>query len=156
MKGCLRMGIGVRSLIFDNLLAYETRQLKKDWLEPYFLMEDFTLTQDIYKNGPVFFSVSEESSDDLYAHFTYYLPINEPVRLADETHFRFQRKLHIEKALVLRQADEELDFQTAYKKLKDYAVTHHIPLEDTYYCVLLEVYDDYLIDLYVPIKEMRE
>ncbi|ALF10463.1 hypothetical protein [Parageobacillus thermoglucosidasius] len=150
------MGIEVRSLIFDNLLIYETRQRKQNWLETYFWMEDFTLTHGIYKNGPVFFSVSEESSDDASAHFTYYLPINEPVQLTDETHFRFQRKLHIKKALVLRQADEELDFQTAYKKLKDYAVNHQILLENTYYCVLLEVYDDYLIDLYVPIKKMEE
>lgn len=146
------MKIENRSLIFDNLLVYETRQLREDWQEGFFLMEDFTLLEGIYKNGPVFFSVAPEKNEDKFGYFTYYLPISEPVRLADETDFRFSEKLYIEDALVLRQADEAVDFHVAYQKVKDFATENAIPLEDTFYCVLLEVYGEFIIDLYVPIK----
>lgn len=146
------MTIEVRSLIFDNLLVYETKQLKEDWQEAFFMMEDFTLNHEIYKNGPVFFSVAPEINEKKFGHFTYYLPIDSPVQLVDEKDFRFEENFHIEAALVLRQADAAIDFQTAYQKVKDYAFEHKIELEDTYYCLLLEVYDEYIIDLYVPMK----
>ena len=54
------LNIEIRPLIFDNLLVYETKQLRTKWQEGLFLMEEFTLTEDIYKNGPVFFSVTSE------------------------------------------------------------------------------------------------
>lgn len=62
-------------------------------------------------------------------------------------------KLYIEEALVLRQVDQEVDFHVAYRKVKDHAHHHNISLENTFYCVLLEVYDEYIIDLYVPVKK---
>ncbi|MFD1067902.1 DUF5085 family protein [Oceanobacillus locisalsi] len=144
------------SLIFDNLLVYETKQLREDWQQGFFLMEDFTLTAGIYKNGPTFFSVTSEENEDEFGHFTYYLPINEPVKLADETDFYFQERFYIQEALVMRQADEAVDFHTAYKEIKTYARKNHILLEDTFYCILLEVFDDYIIDLYVPIKDRSD
>ncbi|WP_405101057.1 hypothetical protein [Oceanobacillus sp. FSL H7-0719] len=64
------MNIEVRPLIFDNLLVYETKQLRTEWQEGLFLMEDITLTEDIYKNGPVFFSVTSEKNEDKFGHFT--------------------------------------------------------------------------------------
>ncbi|WP_405101059.1 hypothetical protein [Oceanobacillus sp. FSL H7-0719] len=39
-----------------------------------------------------------------------YLPINDGVTLEDETHFQFHEAFIIEKALVMRQADQEVDF----------------------------------------------
>lgn len=146
------MKIEVKSLMFEHLLVYETKQLKEDWLEAFFMMEDTTLGRGIYKDGPVFFSVAPEMNEDKFGHFTYYLPMNESIELIDEEHFRVVDNFSIESALVLRQADEMLDFQTAYQKVKDYAVEHSIELEDTYYCVLVEVYNEYMIDLYVPMK----
>ncbi|WP_106496026.1 DUF5085 family protein [Lentibacillus sp. Marseille-P4043] len=147
------MRIETRSLNFDNLLIYETRQLRKDWQEGFFLMEDFTLAEGIYKNGPTFFSVAPEKGEDKFGSFTYYLPISEPVTLADETDFQFQEGFHIEEALVLRQADEATDFHAAYAEIKKYAGKNNISIEDTFYCVLLEVFDEYIIDLYVPLKD---
>ena len=100
-----------------------------------------------------FFSVAPEERGEEHGHFTYYLPINEAVRLSDETDFRYLDRFQIERALVLRQANEEIDFSAAHQKLKRYATENNIEIEDTYYCVLLEVYDEYMVDLYVPLKE---
>lgn len=147
------MKIEERSLIFDNVIVYETQQLKAEWQEGIFIMEDFPLTQEIYQNGPVFFSVAPVENEPKFGHFMYYLPISAPAHLSDETDFRFEETFRIDKALVLRQADQAADFYAAYERVKDYASEHRIDLADTYYCVLLEVYDDILIDLYVPIQE---
>ncbi len=147
------MGIEVRSLVFDNVLIYQTTQQKDDWQEALFMMESFTLNEEIYKNGPVFFSVTADQDNDKIGHFTYYLPISGTVRLVEESDFHFFESFRLEKALVLRQADKEMNFTTAYQKLKDYATMNKIELESTYYCILLEVYGDYIVDLYVPMKE---
>ncbi len=147
------MKFEIRSLNFDKLLVYETKQLRTGWQEGIFLMEDFTLTTDIYKNGPVFFSVQSEENEDKFGHFTYYLPINETVSLDDVTHFRFIENLCIDEALVLRQADQEANFHAAYQKVKDYGKEKGMELEDKFYCVLIEVYGDIIIDIYVPIED---
>lgn len=57
------MQIEFRPLIFDDVLVYKMRQLRKDWQQGFFLMEDFTLAEGIYQNGPVFFSVTPEKNE---------------------------------------------------------------------------------------------
>lgn len=147
------MGIKMKPLQFDNLIVYKTNQHKSKWDEGVFAIEDFPLNREIYKSGPVFFSFSPEASGSEEGVFTYYLPINDSVNLNDETGFTFQNRFAVENALVLRQADEETNFTEAYQKIKDYADSNSIMIENTYYCVLLDVYGEYIIDLYVPIKE---
>lgn len=146
----------MRSIQFDNLLVYEQTQLRKDWQEGIFLLEDLILANGIYQNGPIFFSVSTLNREDGFGDFTYYLPINQPVRLENEPDFRYEENFYVEKALTLRQADQELDFYAAYDKVRSYAAEQGIALEDTFYCVLLKVFDDIIIDLYVPIGERGE
>ncbi|MDE5415235.1 hypothetical protein [Alkalihalobacterium chitinilyticum] len=146
------MIIEKRALQFDNLLVYEKTQLRTDWQEGFFMMEDLLLSGGIYKTGPVIFSVAPTEGENSYGHFTYYLPINEAVRLENEPQFRFEPTFQVEDALVLRQANEEVDFQAAYEKVREYASEQGILLEETFYCVLLEVYGDIIIDLYVPIQ----
>lgn len=143
------MEIVIRSLQFDNCLRYETRQKKEDWLIPFNKLEDFIVSQDIYKDGPIFFSVNSNQEDD----FTYYLPINAPVQLPEETDFSFQDSFKLEKALFLRQAVGVMDVNVAVQKLKDYADFNEIELEDTYFFVAHELYEDYIIDLFCPILE---
>ncbi|MFA8440154.1 hypothetical protein [Pueribacillus sp. YX66] len=147
------MGIELRSLQFDNLLVHETKQLRENWQEGIFIMEDFTLNEDVYQNGPIFFSVAPELNEPKFGHFTYYLPINTTVGLSDETYFYFLDRFDIEKAFALRQADQEADFYAAHKKIKDYANDQQVELEEMFYCFLLEVYGEIIIDLYVPLKE---
>lgn len=142
----------IRSLTFDHVLTYQTRQLRKEWQEGILFMEDFELIKDIYQNGPVFFSVEPEQDEEGFGNFTYYLPMNEAVVVEEDPHFAYLPQLHIEEAVVLRQAEQTIDFHAAYDKVKQYAKDSGIDLEETFYCVLLEVYGEYIIDLYVPVK----
>lgn len=150
------MNIQTKALKLNNLIIYQTRQLRTDWFEGIFIMEDFLLTEGIYKNGPILFSVEPEYNEEKFGNFTYYLPINEAVKLKETIEFSFIDELYVEEALLLRQAEEEVDFQSAFQKMKDYAVEYEIPIDDTFYCVLLEVYGEYMIDLYVPLVKGEE
>ena len=50
------MGIGMYSLVLDNVLTYEVEQKKEEWQNGVYEMKSFTLNEDVYKNGPVVFS----------------------------------------------------------------------------------------------------
>ena len=114
------------------------------------------MTQGIYKNGPIFFSVTSNQEDRATDHFIYYLPINGPVQLLEETDFSYQDSFRLEKALFLRQTDGEMDVTVASNKLKSYADSNEIELGNSYYFVLHEVYDDYIIDLFWTTKELGD
>ncbi|WP_163581067.1 DUF5085 family protein [Gracilibacillus saliphilus] len=150
------MNIEKRSLLFENVITYQTTQLRKDWQEGFHKMEDVILAEGIYQSGPTFFSVEPEQGENKFGHFTYYLPINNPVKFTEETEFGFQERFNLREALVLRQADEEKDFHAAFERIQQYAKENDIAITDTFYCVLLEVFDDYMIDLYVPLKDQGE
>jgi hypothetical protein len=144
----------IRTLQFDHLITFRTRDIKENWLEGVKVMEDFTFNREIYKNGPVFFSFEADSNQGKEGIFTYYLPINEEVEFEEDiTHFAYLETFRLGRSLLLRQAHEEIDFNAAYKKIKDYGKRGNIPTEDSFVCVLLEVYGEYMIDLYVPLKE---
>lgn len=144
------------SLVFENVLTYEVEQKKADWQESIYMLEDFALNKDVYRNGPLSFSFEQSPTDEKSGRFTYYLPISSPVVLSDDKDFTFRETLVLDRALLLRQADQEMDFYAVYEKVKTYARAREIELDETYYCVLLEVYGDYIIDLYVPIKRLGD
>ncbi|MDM5333146.1 biotin carboxylase [Ureibacillus composti] len=145
----------IRSLQFDHLITFRIRDKKENWLEGIKVMEDFPLNHEVYKNGPVFFSFEVEEGDE--GLFTFYLPINEAVEFDEGiTDFAYLEQFKLEKSLLLRQAQEEVDFKTAIQKIKDYAQAQNLPTDDSFVCVLLEVYGEYMIDLYVPLKERSE
>lgn len=152
----MRVGIEMCSLVLENVLTFEIEQKKAEWQDGIFMLEDFTLIKDVYKNGPLAFSFEQSPENEKSGRFTYYQPISSPVVLSDETDFSFQEALILERALLLRQADQEMDFYAAYEKIKSYARAHQIELDDKYYCVLLDVYGEYIIDLYVPIKRQGD
>jgi hypothetical protein len=144
------MGIEMCSLVFNNVLSYDVVQKMEDWQEGITMMEDTIVNKDVYKNGPLFFSFSQNPTEGKTERFTYYMPINSTVLLPEESNFSFQDSLILERALLLRQQD--IDFYSASETLKNYANGHQIELDKTYYCVLLEVYGEYIADFYVPIK----
>lgn len=145
----------IRNLHFDHLITYRISDKKANWLEGVKVLEDFPLNHEVYKNGPVFFSFEQENEDEGF--FTYYMPINVEVEFEEGiTDFSYLNQFKVEKALLLRQAQKVADFSTAYQKMKDYAEAEKLTVEDSYICVLLEVYGEYIIDLYVPLKEWSE
>lgn len=146
------MNFEIRDLYFDHIITYCDNLSRKDWLTGILLLENMSLVKDIYQNGPIIFSLDSKDKDNETVEFTYYMPINEAVVFDDESYYAYLPKLHIQNALTLRQDYREANFQKAYKRLTNYAKHQEISLGEKLYCVLLESYGEYIIDLYVPIK----
>jgi len=150
------MNFDIRDLYFDHVIKYCNRQLKKDWQDGILLLEDLSLLKDIYQTGPILFTFESVENEPGVADFTYYMPINDAVLIEDDPYYEYLPNLYIQDALALRQADQTVDFQAAYEKLVNYANDQNIPIGETFYCVLLEAYGEYIIDLYVPVERRGE
>lgn len=146
----------VSSLQFNSLIVYRKHNLKENWQEGLFDLEEIELNQEVYKNGPVFFSCTDDEHDASIGLFTYYLPINEPVAVREDAEFQYEERIQIDQALTFRQADREANFKAAYEKVKKYAEKENISLSETYYCVMLDVFGEIIIDLYVPLAERSD
>ncbi len=141
----------VRSLQFNHVVVYRTRSTKENWQKGIHFLEELELERSIYKNGPVFFSFDQDTDKADFGEFTYYMPINTDIEIEKSTEIEYIDTFSLEQALVYRQADQELDFTTAIQKIRDYSKKEKIHIGDRYFCVLLPVYGDIIIDLYVPI-----
>ncbi|SEO94651.1 hypothetical protein SAMN04488134_12012 [Amphibacillus marinus] len=146
------MKIERRGMQFDHLLSYQTVLTRDKWQEGIFIMEELAVGEGIYQNGPFFFSVKNNEDESNNGTFTYFMPINGPVAIEENSDFCFRERFALEDALVMRQADQLLDFYEAETKLRTYAAEQNISLEATTYVVLLEVYNEIMIDLYIPIQ----
>lgn len=150
------MGIELCALMFENLLVFNAEGNKENWQEGIYHLEDIALTKDVYRNGPLFFSFKRVKDNDSFGKFTYYLPINSQVEVAEDANFSFQKHFKVDRALLLRQADEKLNINTAFDEIKSYSNLNNIEIEDYYYCILLNVYGEYIVDLYVPLKSQGD
>ncbi|MDL4841961.1 hypothetical protein [Aquibacillus rhizosphaerae] len=144
------MDIKRGSLYFDHLMTYSMKGKKEEWQEGFAILEELELEQRVYKNGPVFFTFKAHDTGDK-GEFTYYRPINEKVEMAGDSDIQYKEKVDVRDALLLRQAEHYQDFNQAYDSIKNYATESEVDVEDSFYCVLLEVYGDIILDLYVPV-----
>lgn len=150
------MGIELCALMFENLLVYQTEAEKENWQDGIYYLEDLALSKDVYRNGPLFFSYKEKGDSISLAEITYYLPISSPVEVSEDSDFTFQKEFKLDRALLLRQADEKLDIKVAFTEIKSFSNENKMEIEDYFYCVLLNVYGEYIVDLYAPLKSQGD
>ncbi|WP_213422110.1 DUF5085 family protein [Bhargavaea massiliensis] len=148
------MAMERRPLVFDRVLTYQTEQRKADWQEPISALETLLLDKGVYQNGPIFFTFQGEEGAES-GTFTYYLPVSEQMTIEEDNGFGYMERFHSGDALVMRQAEQEADFDAAFAKVQAYAEQEGIVLGNTYYCVLIDVYGDIIIDLAVPVEGGR-
>lgn len=150
------MGIELCALMFENLLVYQAEGEKDNWQEGIYYLEDIALSKDVYRNGPLFFSYKEKVDNSGLIEFTYYLPISSQVEVTEDSDFTFQKDFKLDRALLLRQADEMLNINVAFDEIKSFSNENNMEIENYFYCVLLNVYGEYIVDLYAPLKSQGD
>ncbi|WP_314067552.1 hypothetical protein [uncultured Vagococcus sp.] len=145
------MKINRQPFVMENLLSIKAVAKEETWFNGIIELKSYMLDEGLYQTGPVFFSVEEVEGEPTLKSFEYYLPISWEIGL-EEAEISFVSSLELKDALVLRQADSAGEFTEAIEKIKKYAELEKIELEKKAYCVCTEVYEEFIIDIFMEIK----
>jgi Domain of unknown function (DUF5085) len=151
------MQIYENSFAFTNVLTLERTSLKGEWMSPFYDLERIVIGNGIYQDGPIFFSIEPVENEEKFGHFKYYVPLNTPIDLKqDGSEFSFEEEVIVENALFVRHINQEEDLDTVYQRMKRYAEENNIKIATRFYCVCLELYGDYVCDIFVPRIDVGE
>ena len=139
------------SLIIKNVICVEEVIPHEEWFRPALSLRRNLVNEDIYYTSPVVFKVEEIEDDPGLGKYTYYIGLNEEVEVEEDAFFVQLDYLEIFPAIYVRCAEiEELD--DAYALLKKHASENDLEIEDSYYHVCFDVFDDVVMDVYARIK----
>ncbi|WP_086314730.1 hypothetical protein A5821_002343 [Enterococcus sp. 7F3_DIV0205] len=148
------MKIEQRPLYMKNLINFSREILPKEWETGLNTLQVLELNEGLYQSGPLFFSI-KDIQDHEEKSFTFYMPINWATEIPPELDsLTFTEELSIRNAVMLRQADNEDNFLAAREKIEQYAKENQITLEDTSYVICTDVFGEYVLDIYIPIKDV--
>jgi hypothetical protein len=145
------MKIKRKPVVFHNLLSMKRVCGKDELLDIAMALKELILTKGLYINAPVFYT-SQSIDKDKY-EYTVYVPINAEVEVSDEIPVTFIKEFEILDALVFRLADPNpLMEAEAYMLLDAAAESQKMELVRPFYHIMLNVFDDTMIDIVAPIK----
>ncbi|MBP2099103.1 DUF5085 family protein [Enterococcus rivorum] len=148
------MKIEKRPLYMKNLISFTKEIHPSDWEKGLTTLEVLELEDGLYQTGPLFFSIKDVPDNEEKA-FTFYMPINWTTEFPPElTTVAFIDELSIDEAVLLRQADNEDNFLSARKLIDKYAEEEQLILDEETFVVCIEAYGEYILDIYVPIKDV--
>lgn len=150
------MKIQYKALSLLNLISITQIVKKEDWLLPAIALRNQVVHNGIYAVGPVLFKYQPLENEPEYGEYTYSVPVNERVKLGENSAYEYVDGLIIEEALSVRFTDEDGDIEEAYNLMHEFAEQHHIKLDNGFYHVCLDVYGDMWLDIYAPIIEVGE
>jgi hypothetical protein len=135
-------------LIMPNVVKL-SMELTEDSIDSGFdKMRNIEFQENVYNVAAVIFKLSELDKDKSVRKVEFYMPISEiPENFPYETIKVFE----INNTIVLRQADLEDNLEEARKKIANYALKkYNCELSDEMYCVNYDIYNETLIDVYIP------
>jgi Domain of unknown function (DUF5085) len=105
----------------------------------------------LYSTGPLIFKVSKFDKSANEAEYSFYLPVNEPLKIENNDKYRFYDSWKFDDGLTLRHADLDEDIEETYELLRAGAEAFKFELEEPFYNIYLDVYGEGIIDVYSPI-----
>lgn len=139
------MRIEKTKLMINNALSIQMNLSEIDVYKGFAELEAITYQENIYKVGPVIYSMSE--TDNNNKELTFYTSVSSK---PENQHYKFNEMLTIENTLLMRQADQEDNLTKVRKKLLKIAKDEFDKtLADTTYCVCWDIYGEMMIDVYI-------
>lgn len=137
-------------LIMPNVVRQSMNLSKTDFDKGFEKMYSIEARENVYNIDIMIFKLSESDKDNTIRNIEFYMPISEiPENFPYETIKVFE----IDNTIVLRQADLEDNLEEARRKIADYALEeYNSELCDEMYCVNYDIYNETLIDVYIPMK----
>lgn len=139
-------------LQFRNLLVKKSTINKSDFLFEFQELENIVIGNGIYINGPLFFSFTPTTNEEL-GEFEFFAPLNVEAELNTNNNnkFSFSKELIIEKAIRRKIVASDDDIFNSIGLLREEALKKDYKLSNKTYCVLIDVYGEIYCDIYIPI-----
>lgn len=141
---------------FHNVISTKSRSKVSEWHQTAKDFRNAIIRNDLYSTGPIIYQVSNFSKETQEADYTFYIPVNAPVKMTENDRFEFTSVLEFEDGLSFRHADLDEDIEIAYDLLREVAEAHELELEEPFYNIYLDVYGSGIIDVYAPVVKVDE
>lgn len=138
-------------LVFNNVISASINCKANEWYEFATEFRNRIIRSGLYVTGPVIYKCANFNNIDDEVEFTFYLPVNEPINMAENDTFKFYKLWKFEDGLAIRHADLDEDIEEDNKILKACAIANECKLEEPFYNIYLDVYGGGIIDIYAPI-----
>lgn len=137
-------------LIMPNVVT-QTMDLTEDTIDFGFdKMRSIEFEENIYNVAAIIFKLSELDKGNSRRKIEFYMPISE---IPDNFSYETIKVFEVDNTIVLRQADLEDSLEDARRKIENYALEkYNSELCDEMYCVNYDIYNETLIDVYIPMK----
>ncbi|MDX8360753.1 DUF5085 family protein [Cytobacillus sp. IB215316] len=142
-------------IVFNNIISYTTKCSHDEWPHAARELRNAVIKNGLYGTGPIIYQVSDFDEAVNEAQYTFYIPVNAAVKMAENEKYRFMDKLNIPDGLLIRHADLDESIGQSYQLLQACAEANDFSLQEPFYNIYLDVYGDGIIDIFAPIKEER-
>jgi effector-binding domain-containing protein len=138
-------------LVFNNVISTKVTCKTSEWHNSAIDLRNAVIKNGLYGIGPIIYQIANFNKQQNEAEYTFYLPINAPIKMSENDKYNFYETWKFDDGLVLRHADLEEDIIDSYEMLKACADANKLKLLEPFYNIYLDVYGDGIIDIYAPI-----
>lgn len=144
------MRIEKMSLIAPNVVIQTMDLAEEEFSLGFEKMRSIEFKENVYSDSSLIFKLSEKDRGKKTRTVDFYMTISE---IPDNFSYDTSKLLQIDDTIVLRQADLEDNLEEARKKIADFALERYgKELADETYCVQYNIYNEPLLEVYIPMK----
>ena len=144
------MQIKRKAFTFHNLLYMTKVCAPDDWYTVAQALRDVVIIRGLYLNAPIIYTSTPTTDDQ--NEYTVYVPVNVELSVKPDMPFQFMKELYLDDTFVFRLADlDEPGEAEAYLLLDTAAEAQGCTLKRPFYNVVLNVFDDVMLDIVAPI-----
>ncbi len=140
------------SLVIRNVICVEEIIPHEEWYLPALSLRRNLVNKDIYYTSPVIFKAEEIKNEPAFGKYSYYIGLNTEVEVGDDADFKQLEYLEISPAIYVRCAEIE-ELEEAYGLLRNYAKEKNLIIEEPFYHVCFDAFDNVIMDIYAQVKE---
>lgn len=137
-------------LLIPTVVHYTMNLSEGNFDEGFAKMRSIEFQEEVYTQSAIVFKLSELDRNQKTRKVDFYMIISD---IPENFPYKTIKLLELKNTIVLRQADLEDNLDEARKKIANFALNKYgKELSDEMYCVNYEIYNETLIDLYIPMK----
>lgn len=138
-------------IVFHQIIRASSRCKFSQWHYTAKELRNSIVRSGLYGTGPIIYQVSNANMDKQEADYTFYVPVNAPVKIENSPKFQYLDVLRLEDGLMIRHADLDEDIRQSYALLQTCAQVNGLVLEESFYHIYMDLYGDGIIDIFAPI-----